>query len=76
MEKEVADQYENKNFTILHWSKVPEGATILPTVWQMKRKHDIKTQKVKKWKARLNIDRSRMEKGRHYWETYANDGPP
>jgi hypothetical protein len=71
MEKEVADQSKNKNFSIIHRSKVPEGATVLPTVWQMKRKRDIKTQKVKKWKARLNIDGSRMEKGRHYWDTYA-----
>jgi hypothetical protein len=74
MDKEVKDQMGpdgNKNFSIIHRSSVPEGATILPTVWQMKRKRDIKTRKVKKWKARLNIDGSRMEKGKHYWETYA-----
>jgi hypothetical protein len=37
----------------------------------MKRKRDIKTRKIKKYKARLNIDGSRMEKGIHYWDTYA-----
>jgi hypothetical protein len=58
MEKEVADQSGNKNFLIIHQSKVPQGATILPTVWQIKQKRDIKTQKVKKWKAWLNIDGS------------------
>ncbi len=71
MNKEVKDQSENGNFSIEKRSSVPEGVVILPTVWQMKRKRDIKTRKVKKWKARLNIDGSRMEKGVHYSETYA-----
>jgi hypothetical protein len=48
MQKEVSDQSNNKNFSIIHRSKVPEGATILPTVWQMKRKRDIKTREIKK----------------------------
>jgi hypothetical protein len=43
MQKEVSDQSNNKNFSTIHRSKVPEGATILPTVSQMKRKRDIKT---------------------------------
>jgi hypothetical protein len=67
----VQDQSDNGNFTIVHRSTVPEGVKILPTVWQMKRKRDIKTRVVKKWKARLNIDGSKMEKGVHYSETYA-----
>ena len=37
----------------------------------MKRKQDIKYRKVKKWKARLNIDGSRTTKGVHYDQTYA-----
>lgn len=71
MEKEVRDQSENGNFSAIHRSKLPKGATVLPAVWQMKRKRDIRTRKVKKWKARLNIDGSRMQKGVHYSETYA-----
>jgi hypothetical protein len=71
MKKEVRDQFENGNFTVMHKSKLPKGATVLPAVWQMKRKRDIKTQRVKKHKARLNIDGSRMKKGIHYDETYA-----
>jgi hypothetical protein len=43
MQKEVSDQSDNKNFLTIHSSKVPEGATILPTAWQMKRKRGIKT---------------------------------
>ena len=71
MKKEVKDQSENGNFSVMHRSELPKGATVLPAVWQMKRKRDIKTRKVKKWKARLNIDGSRMQKGIHYSETYA-----
>jgi hypothetical protein len=37
----------------------------------MKRKRDIKTRVIKKWKARLNVDGSRMQKGKHCWETHA-----
>jgi transposase InsO family protein len=71
MQKEVRDQMENGNFTVMHKSKLPKGSTVLPAVWQMKRKRHIKTRKVKKHKARLNIDGSRMKKGIHYDETYA-----
>jgi len=71
MIKVVTDQKDNGNFTIIHKSKVPEGASILPAVWQMKRKREISTGRVKKWKARLNIDGSRMQHGVHYDQTYA-----
>ena len=71
MKKEVDDQMDNGNFTIVKTTDVPKDKTILPAVWQMKRKRDIKTRKVKKWKARLNIDGSRMQKGIHYDQTYA-----
>jgi hypothetical protein len=71
MQKEVRDQSDNGNFSIIKRTDIPKGATTLPTVWQMRRKRDIKTRKVKKWKARLNVDGSRMKPGVHYEETYA-----
>ena len=71
MEKEVTDQMENGNFSIVEKSSVPKGKIILPAVWQMKRKRDIKTRQVKKYKARLNLDGSRQQKGIHYDQTYA-----
>ena len=37
----------------------------------MKRKRDAKTGGIKKYKARLNIDGSRMKKGEHYDMTYS-----
>ena len=71
MEKEMEDQMKNGNFTKILRSKVSKGKTILPSVWQMKRKRDIMTRAITKYKARLNIDGSRMKKGLHYEETYA-----
>ena len=71
MKKEVQDQMDNGNYTVVERAKVPQGKSILPAVWQMRRKRDIKTQAVKKYKARLNIDNSRMKKGIHYDQTYS-----
>jgi hypothetical protein len=59
------------NYTLMLRSQVPRDRSILPSVWAMKRKRDIRTGKVKKWKARLNIDGSRMKYGVHYDQTYA-----
>jgi Reverse transcriptase (RNA-dependent DNA polymerase) len=67
----MSDQLENGNFSLVPISQVPKGEAILPAVWQMKRKRDIRTREIKKWKARLNIDGSRMKHGIHYQETYA-----
>ena len=36
--------------------EIPEERTLLPAVWKMKRKRDIKTCQIKKWKARINVD--------------------
>jgi len=69
MAKEV--ETRANNWTITHKSQVPEGATVLPAVWSMKRKRRIATNEVYKWKARLNIDGSKQVKGVNYWETYA-----
>ena len=71
MKKEWKDQFENGNFSLVHKSELPKGATVLPAVWQMKRKRCIRTRDIKKWKARLNIDGSRMRAGIHYDQTYS-----
>jgi hypothetical protein len=71
MKKEVEDQIANKNFTIIRKGQVPKGEHILPMVWQMRRKRDIKTRQIKKHKARLNVDGSKMIKGLHYDESYS-----
>ena len=47
MDKEVEDQMKNKNFIIVPRTDVPAGKLILPAVWQMKRKQDIRMREVK-----------------------------
>jgi acid stress-induced BolA-like protein IbaG/YrbA len=70
--KEVKDQTENKNFSIVSRDSVLVNEPIMLTVWQMKRKQDIITRQVKKWKARLNINGSKMIKGIHFQESYSS----
>jgi hypothetical protein len=70
MVKEVKDQMDNGNFIVVERSAVPDNELIMPTVWQMKRKRDIITRAIKKWKVRLNIDGSKMIQGTHYEESY------
>ena len=71
MQKEVDDQSRNGNFSIVERKTIPKDKTILSAVWQMRRKRDIKTREIKKYKARLNIDGSKMTKGKDYDDTYA-----
>ena len=71
MRSEWHDQHNNGNFSIVSKSHVPQDATILPAVWAMRRKRCIKTRRVKKYKARLNVDGSKMIYGKHYEQTYA-----
>lgn len=71
MDKELNDNIEKGNIELIHKSQVPEGASILRAVWQLRRKRHILTQEVKKWKARINVDGSQMIYGLHYDKTYA-----
>jgi len=70
MEKEV-DSLSKDVLELTRTADVPRGATLLPSVWQMRRKRRISTREVYKWKARLNIDGSRMVYERDYDQTYA-----
>jgi hypothetical protein len=71
MEKEIAQQVQCGMYSIIKRTKVPQGATILPAVWALQRKRDVRTGNIKKYKARCNIDGSRMIPGKHYNLTYA-----
>ena len=71
MQKEMDDQMADGNFELVQRAKIPIDTKIFPAVWQMRRKRDIRTQEVKKWKARLNYDGSRMRRGEHYDQLYA-----
>jgi hypothetical protein len=71
MQEEMDGQLEDGNYSVVLRNQVPAGKSVLPAVWAMKRKRDIRTGQVKKWKARLNIDGSKMKPGIHYDQTYA-----
>ena len=71
MEKEVNDQIANGNFTVIPRSEVPKGFRIFPGVWTLVRKRDIQTSEIKKYKACLAFDGSRMREGEDYDKTYA-----
>ena len=71
MEKEVNDQTANGNFTVIPHSKVPKGFRVFPGVWMLVCKRDIQTCEIKKYKARLAFDGSRMREGEDYDKTYA-----
>ena len=68
---EVKAHEELKHWELISKSEVPEGKIILPAIWSMKRKHQIKTNEVYKWKARLNVHGDKQIKDVHYWETYS-----
>ena len=70
MQEEINDKMKDKNFSVTHKLEVPKTATVLPAVWQLKRKRDIKPGHIKKYKACLNIDGSRMKQGVHYDHSY------
>jgi Reverse transcriptase (RNA-dependent DNA polymerase) len=71
MQKEVESHVNNKNWEIVQRSQIPPDRKVLPAVWAMRRKRDIATRKVTKWKARLNLHGGKQVKGVDYWETYA-----
>jgi Reverse transcriptase (RNA-dependent DNA polymerase) len=71
MVKEVQSHTENGVWELVPRSSVPLGTNILPAVWAMKRKRQIATREVYKWKARLNIDGSKQEEGVNYWEIFS-----
>jgi hypothetical protein len=68
---EVNAHIEAKHWELIPRSQVPVDTYILPAVWSMKRKRDIKTRKVYKWKARLNVHGGKQKFGVNYFETYA-----
>ena len=64
--KEFNDHTKRNHWKLIERSRVPDGKNILPAVWAMKRKRDIKTRKVIKYKARLNIHGGKQVFGEDY----------
>ena len=71
MEKEFLDHSRRKYWELCHLDDVPKGTKILDSIWSMKRKRDILTRKIIKWKARLTVHGGQQEYGVNYTETYS-----
>ena len=59
-----------------HWSlipvsSIPPNTRILDSVWSIKRKREIITHRIHKWKARLNLHGGQQEKDVDYNNTYS-----
>jgi len=54
--KEWQDQRRNGNFKIVRRTEVPDVTSIFPSVRQMRRKREVSTGKIKKYKVRMNVD--------------------
>ena len=48
MEKEINSQLDQGVYSLVKRSAVPKGFDILPAVWSLRRKRDIKTSEIKK----------------------------
>ncbi len=69
--KEINGHVENKNWDLVHQDTVPQDAQVVPSVWAMRRKHDLTTNEVNSHKARLNLHGGKQIYGMNYYKTYA-----
>jgi hypothetical protein len=68
--KEVNRHVDSNNSMLQKQSNVPEDVQIVPSVWSLRHKHDLTTNKVKSHKARLNLHGGEQVYGMNYFETY------
>ena len=71
MDKEFTDHCERQNWDIVPVTDVPKDEKVLDCVWAMRRKRNILTKQVYKWKARLNLHGGQQEFGVNYYDTYS-----
>ena len=71
MVEEYNDHAKRGHWELVPNDKVPDGTKILDSIWSMKRKRDIKTRRITKWKARLNVHGGQQEHRVNFFETYS-----
>jgi hypothetical protein len=69
--KEINGHVDSNNWTLKKRNEVPDDIQIVPSVWAMRRKHNLTTNQVKSHKARLNLHSRKQVFGMNYFETYA-----
>jgi hypothetical protein len=72
--KEVNGHVDSNNWMLKKRSNVPEDVQKVPTVWSLRRKRELTTNKVKSHKARLNLHGGKQVYRMNYFETYATSG--
>ncbi len=70
--QEVNGHVYNNHWQLTKRSKVPFDVEVVPSVWSLQGKRDITTNKIKKYKARLNLHGGKQVFGLNYYETYAS----
>jgi len=68
MQKEIDDHTKREHWKLCQHSQVPPGATVLPSVWSINANAASLKEKCK---ARLTVDGSKQQYGKHYDETYS-----
>jgi Reverse transcriptase (RNA-dependent DNA polymerase) len=71
VQEEFAGMLSNQISSFTELTRVPPETVVFLAVWAMKRKQQVKTREVYKWKARLAFDGSWQVEGVHYDQTYA-----
>jgi hypothetical protein len=68
---EIYGHVDNKHWQLTKQSDVLPDTDVLLSVWLMRRKRDITSNEIKKYKACLNLHGRKQEYGMNYYETYA-----
>jgi hypothetical protein len=65
---------DNEHCDLVKRDSVPNNAQIVPSVWSLRRKRNLTTNKITKHKARLNLHGGKQVYGMNYYETYVPVG--
>jgi hypothetical protein len=69
--KEVNGHVDNNHWNLVKREDVPEDAQVVPSVWSMRRKRNLTTNKITKHKARFNLHGGKLVFGMNYFVTCA-----
>ena len=70
--RDINGHVDNGNWELVDKSTVPKDQEVLPSVWAMRRKRDLVTDEITKYKARLNLHGGMQAFGVNYFDTYAH----
>ena len=75
MQKESDSHMTKDHYELIDRDAVPEGENVLNIVWSMKRKRNILTNAIFKYKSRLNIHDKQQEYAKNFYERYSHVVP-